>query len=125
MLTYGYPDKKLPAFLVYTEFCRQHCQSLQIIRELHGSRGWTTFERDCSTDSSVQRNAVAYAPTPLGRSLSSPSLTSLSHTQHPLLSIVIPDTSSVAPSKLRFQDYAIKPIQVSRVLVLVESSHTD
>lgn len=91
-------------------FCSRHFEALDLVREISSTSAWRRYESRCSTNPTVQRHASSDS-TPMTRSLSSPSLSSLGAL--PTFSTIVSefDTTAFDPCRLRFADHNITPIQ--------------
>ncbi|KAL8279312.1 hypothetical protein RQP46_008349 [Phenoliferia psychrophenolica] len=120
---------ELPNFGLYDEFCSQHGEALDIVRSVESRPEWEIYERQCAHAAAIQAKESSAASTsgentPLAQPPSSPFfptiITTRPSSETPPPSTPIPEPSASQPSvsshhvqhhKLRFADYAIKPVQ--------------
>ena len=101
---------QLPNFGLYNDFCAGHNEALGIIRAIDQFAEWDLFERRCA-----QHVAKFFTPDTPGNSIPldnlSPRVSSLPLNAQSLSPIPPALITRAQSSKLRFQDYLIKPVQ--------------
>lgn len=121
---------QLPNFALYDEFCALHGEALDVVRSVESRPEWEVYERQCALAASIQSkdssssNSGESTPVALAQTPSSPFFpiiitTSASDSGAILCSSPTSETPPRKPEpappsqhhKLRFHDYAIKPIQ--------------
>ncbi|KAH9815083.1 hypothetical protein DFH28DRAFT_893210 [Melampsora americana] len=90
-----------PIFTVYEEFCARHPEAADIIRQFETSAEWISFVQQCRSQDSLSTSSVP--PSSLASATQAPIQTSLASLG------MIPSVPN--HSRLRLQDFAIKPIQ--------------
>ncbi|KAK4701210.1 hypothetical protein P7C70_g5026, partial [Phenoliferia sp. Uapishka_3] len=114
---------ELPNFALYDEFCSQHGEAIDIVRSIEMRPEWEAYERQCALAASIQSTSGETTPLALSQPSSAPFFPIVASTSRlpPASPLSSPTTDSLplppaaAQStqhrKLRFHDYAIKPVQ--------------
>lgn len=98
---------QLDNFALYDDFCAKHGEAIDIIRAVEARPEWEAYERQCAV--ALQVPSESGESTPLASSLSQSSF-------FPIVPLTATTSQPHEPTparqpKLRFNDYAIKPVQ--------------